>query len=78
MGYCAGETWAGDADALPVIENILVDGFQCEHADTAVLLEGRPDRPLCSIRMANVTASGDESMHVRHMEKLEMENVFFQ
>lgn len=78
MGYCAGETWAGDADALPVIENILADDFQCEHAGTAVLLEGRPERPLCSIRLANVTASGNESMHVRHVEKMKMENVFFQ
>ena len=77
MGYCTDGAWTGDADALPVIENILVDGFHCEHAGTAVLLDGCEARPLRGIRLANVTASGDASIRASHVEDLGMENVSF-
>ncbi|MGN0778877.1 MAG: glycosyl hydrolase family 28 protein, partial [Aristaeellaceae bacterium] len=77
MGYFAEEAWNGDADSLPIIENILVNGFRCTHAGTAIHLEGCRARPLHNIHLTNVVASGQTPLHVTHVQSLTMKNITF-
>ena len=61
----------------PHIENILIDGFECERAGTAVKVCGVKGNPMHNIHLKNVVAEGGVSVETAYVDNLNMENVTF-
>ncbi len=75
MGYYVDDYEPGDHPHMPVIENILVEDFRCEHAGTAIQLTGCAEQPLRRIVLKDVRAKGGVNLEVSHVQGLGMENV---
>ncbi len=77
MGYYVDGNLPGDAPFMPHIRNIHIDGLQCLHAGTGVLLQGMEKSPLEGICLTNFSCHANTSLKVDHVEGLRMENVRF-
>lgn len=77
MGYYVDNNKPMGSDTLPLVENILIDGFECEYAGSAVKVCGMKGNPMRNIHLKNVTADGGVSVETAHVVNLNMENVTF-
>jgi len=59
------------------VENVLIDGFTCARAGTAVKIMGAEGHPMRNIYLKDVVADGGVSVETGHVVNLNMENVSF-
>lgn len=78
MGYSGDGYSPKDIPTIPVIENILVEGFKVEGSSVAVQIEGMQGFPMRSICLKDVYAKGGVNVQTKHVANLCMDNVNFE
>ena len=77
MGYYVDSYEPSDFPHMPKVENVLIDGFTCARAGTAVKIMGAEGHPMRNIYLKDVVADGGVSVETGHVVNLNMENVSF-
>ena len=77
MGYYVDGNQMGPRPNMPKIRRVLVDGLSCDHAGTAIQIDGVEGYPIEDVRLQNIVCRSERNIEVRAVEGLSMENLSF-
>ena len=77
MGYYVDDYKPECVGHVPAIENILIDGFDCEKCSTGISINGLPGHPIRGAHIENARIFATENVKTANVENLCMNNVTF-
>ena len=77
MGYYVDGNQAGPQPNMPKIRRVLVDGLSCEHAGTAIQIDGVEGYPISDVCLKHITCRSGRNADIRAVENLSMEALSF-